>query len=52
VALVVKNPLDNAGDVRYVGSISESRRPHAGGWGNLLMPGESLGQRSLAGCGS
>ena len=44
---MVKNPPDNAGDIRHVGLISESRRPCAGGWGNLLIPGESHGQRSL-----
>ena len=51
VALMVKNLPANAGDVRDVGSIPGSRRSPAGGHGNalLFLPGESLGQRSLAG---
>ena len=52
VALVVKNPLANTGDVRDVGSIPESGRSPGEGHGNPLqvfLPGESHGQRSLAG---
>ena len=37
VALVVKNPPANAGDVRDVGSIPGSGRSPAGGHGNLLQ---------------
>ena len=37
VALVVKNPPANAGDIRDVGSIPESRRPPGGGHGNPLQ---------------
>ena len=48
VALVVKNPPANAGDVRDVGSIPGSGRSPGGGHGNPLQPGESHGQRSLA----
>ena len=36
VVLVVKNPLDNAGDVRDVGSIPESGRSPGEGIGNPL----------------
>ena len=51
VALVVKNPPANAGDVRDVGSIPGWGRCPGGGNGNSLqfLPGESHGQRSLVG---
>ena len=51
VALVVKDMPANAGDIRDVGSIPGLRRSPGGGHGNLLLvfPGESPGQRSLAG---
>ena len=50
VALVVKNPPANAGDVRDTGSIPGSGKSPEGGHGNslqLFLPGESHGQRSL-----
>ena len=50
---MVKNPPANAGDVRDVGSIPGSGRSPGGGHGNptpVFLPGESYGQRSLAGC--
>ena len=34
---MVKNPPANAGDLKYAGSISESRRFPGGGHGNLLQ---------------
>ena len=37
MALVVKNPPANAGDVRDAGSIPESRKSPGGGHGNLLQ---------------
>ena len=37
VALVVKNPLANAGDIRDVGLIPESGRSPGGGQGNPLQ---------------
>ena len=37
VALVVKNPIANVGDLRYVGLIPESGRSPRGGNGNLLQ---------------
>ena len=37
VALVVKNPPANAGDLRDVGSIPGSGRSHGGGHGNPLQ---------------
>ena len=37
----------NAGDTRDVGSIPGSGRSPGGGHGNLFLPGESHGQRSL-----
>jgi len=52
VALVVKNPSTNVGDVRDVGLIPESGRSPGGGHTNplqLILPGESHRQRSLAG---
>ena len=36
MVLVVKNPLDNAGDVRDMGSIPESGRSPGEGIGNPL----------------
>ena len=50
---MVENPPANAGDIRDVGSTSESGRSPGEGHGNPLQncwPGESHGQRSLAGC--
>ena len=52
LVLVVKNLPANAGDVRDMGSILWSGRSPGGGNGTPLpvfLPGESLGQRSLAG---
>ena len=52
VALEAKNPPANAGDVRDTGSIPGSGKSPEGGHGNslqLFLPGESHGQRSLAG---
>ena len=52
VALVVKNPSPNAGDVRDAGSILGSGRSPGGGPGIptlVFLPGESQGQRSLVG---
>ena len=52
VALVVKNPPDNAGPVRDTGSVPGWGRSPGGGHGNrtpVFLPGESRGQRSLAG---
>ena len=52
VALVVKNPPANAGDVRDTGLIPGSgRSPGGGAWQPtpIFLPGESPGQRSLAG---
>ena len=50
VALVVKNPLANAGDIRDTGSVPGSGRSPGGGHGNpLFLPGGSHGQRGLAG---
>ena len=53
VALVVKNPPANAGDVRDTGSIPGFGRSPAEGNGNpsVFLPGESHRQRSLAGFG-
>ena len=51
VALVVKNPLANAGDIRDTGSIPGSGRFPGGGHGNPLQYSylENLhGQKSLA----
>ena len=39
----------NAGDTGDLGSIPESGRSPGGGHGNLFLPGESHGQRSLVG---
>ena len=52
VALVVKNPPANAGDVRDLGSIPGLGRPPGGGHGNPLQYScleNPHGQRSLAG---
>jgi len=52
VALVVKNPPANAGDVRHVGTIPGLGRSPGGGHGKLVFfPGKSQGQRSLVGYG-
>ena len=53
VALVVKNPPANAGDLRDTGLIPGLGRSPRGGHGNPLQYScleKSLGQRSLAGC--
>ena len=52
VALVVKNPIANAGDKRDVGSIPGLERSPGEGHGNPLLPKESHGQRSLEGYSS
>ena len=52
VALVVKNPPAKAGDVKGMGLISGLGRSPVGEHGNstpVFLPGESYGQRSLAG---
>ena len=52
MAVAVKNSPVNAGDIRDVGLILGSGRFPGGGHGNPLLvflPGESHGQRSLAG---
>ena len=46
---MVKNLLANAGDARDTGSIPVSGRFPGVGNGTLFLPGESPGQRSLAG---
>ena len=49
---MLKNPPANAGDVRDVGLIPGSGRSHGGGHSKtslVFLPGESHGQRSLAG---
>ena len=54
VALVVKNSPANAGDIGDSGSIPGSGRSSGGGHCNptpVFLPGESHGQRSLAGYG-
>ena len=45
VALKLKNPPSNAGDIRDVGSIPGLARSPGG----VFLPGESHGQRSLVG---
>ena len=54
VALVVKSPLAKAGDIRDVGSIPGSRRSLRRAWQPtpVFLPGESHGQRNLAGYSS
>ena len=42
---MVKNPLANAGDIRDIGSVPGLARSPGG----VFLPGESHGQRSLAG---
>ena len=52
VVLVVKNPAANAGDVRDTGSVPGSGKiPWRRAWKPIpvFLPGESHGQRSLAG---
>ena len=52
MALVVNNPAANAGDIRDVGSIPESRRSlwrRAWQPTPVFLPGESHEQRSLVG---
>ena len=50
VALVVKNPPANAGDIRDMSSIPGSGRSPGGGQPTpVFLPGGSHGQRSLAG---
>ena len=52
MTLVVKNPPANAGDIRDLGSVPGSGRSLGEGNGNpppVFLPGESHGQRSLAG---
>ena len=49
---MLKDPPANAGDIRDTGSITGSRRLPAEGNSNpipVFLPGESHGQRSLAG---
>ena len=53
VAVMVKNPPANAGDIRDVGSIPElGRFPWGRKWQPtpLFLPGEFHGQKSLVGC--
>ena len=55
VALVVKNPLANAGDIRDMSSIPGLGRSHGRGHGNPLQYScldNPHGQRSLVGCSS
>ena len=49
VALVVKNPRAKAGAVRDMGSILGSGRSPREGHLSVFLPGESHGQRHLAG---
>ena len=52
VVLVVKNSPANAGDIKDAGSIPGlGRSPEGGHWDPtpVFLPGQSLGQRSLAG---
>ena len=51
MALVVKNPPVNVGDVRDAGSIPRSGRSLGGGYDTtpIFLPGEFHGQRSMAG---
>jgi len=52
VALVVKNRPSNAGDIRHVASSWVRKIPWRRAWqpSPVFLPGESHGQRSLAGC--
>ena len=56
LAVVVKNPLVSAGNIRDLGSVAGLRRPPGGGHGDPptpgFLPGESHGQRSLVGYSS
>ena len=52
MALVGKNLLANAGDIRDTGSIPGSGRSPGGGYGNafpVFLPGESHEQRGRVG---
>ena len=52
VALVVKNPPDNAGDIRDMGSIPGlGKSPGGGAWqpSPVFLPGESHEEKSLVG---
>ena len=51
MALAVNHLSSNAGDVRDTGSVPRFGRSPGGGRGDplLFLPGESRGQRSLAG---
>ena len=50
VALVVKNLPTNAGDIKFVGSVSQSGRSPEGGHGNPLQYScLEHGQKSMAG---
>ena len=51
VALVVKNPLANAGNIRDKGWFDPwvGKIPWRRAWQPTLLPGESHGQRSLVG---
>jgi len=49
VVVVVKNPLANVGDIRDMGSIPVSGRSPGDQPTPVFLPGESHGQRSLAG---
>ena len=51
MAIVVKNPPANAGDVRDAGSIPGSRRSPEVGDSPGFLTGELHGQRSMAGKG-
>ena len=46
---MVRNPPANAGDTRDAGSIPGLGRSPGAGHGNLLLPGESHGQRNIVG---
>ena len=37
MAVLVKNPLANAGDIKDMGSVPGLGRPHRGGHGNLFQ---------------
>ena len=54
VALVVKNPPTSAGDMRYGFDPWVRKIPWKRAWQPTLvfLPGESHGQKSLAGCSS
>ena len=46
---MVKNPHANSGNIRDVGSVSGLGRSPEGEHGNPFLPGESHGERDLAG---